>query len=379
MKFLNFLIKPASSLCNLRCRYCFYEDEGNNRAQKSMGIMDQHTVDQLLDEAFHSVDPGGAISFAFQGGEPTVAGLEFFQRFVEKARALCPKNVTISFSIQTNGTLLDDAWAEFFRQERFLVGVSLDGFKDNHNRCRTDAEGNSTWNRVVKAVRLLQKHRVEINALCVVTGPCARSPEKAYQELKKLGFGFIQFIACLDPIGIERGTMPFSLTPDAYGKFLCRVFDLWYQDWKQGNYHSIRLFDDYIHILLGDGAGTCATCGRCGTYFVVEGDGSVYPCDFYVLDEWKLGCLGEESLLELADSQQSKAFQSWGSDKPEECGSCRWKTICNGGCKNDWVYQAGVPHNYFCESFRTLLSHAESRLVEIAQAEHTARQNLRGQ
>lgn len=377
MKFLNFLIKPASSLCNLRCRYCFYEDEGNNRAQKSMGIMDQRTVDLLLDEAFQSVDPGGSVSFAFQGGEPTVAGLEFFQKFVQKARALCPKNVTMSFSIQTNGTLLDDAWAEFFRRERFLVGISLDGFKDNHNRCRTDAEGNSTWNRVVKAVQLLQKYRVEINALCVVTGPCARSPEKAYQELKKLGFGFIQFIACLDPIGVERGTLPFSLTPDAYGKFLCRVFDLWYQDWKQGNYHSVRLFEDYIHILLGDGAGTCATCGRCGTYFVVEGDGSVYPCDFYVLDEWKLGYLGEKTLLELAGSQQAKAFQSWGSHKPEECGSCRWKTVCNGGCKNDWVYQDGAPHNYYCESFRTLLSHAEGRLVEIAQAEYAARRTLR--
>ena len=209
MKFLNFLIKPASSLCNLRCRYCFYEDEGNNRAQKSMGIMNQHTVDRLLAEAFQSVDPGGSVSFAFQGGEPTMAGLEFFQKFVEKARALCPKDVVISFSIQTNGMLLDETWAEFFRQERFLVGISLDGFKDNHNRYRTDSKGNSTWNRVVKAVRLCKCNRVEINALCVVTGPCARSPEKVYQGLKKLGFGFIQFIACLDPIGIERGTMPF--------------------------------------------------------------------------------------------------------------------------------------------------------------------------
>ena len=306
-----------------------------------------------------------------------MAGLEFFQKFVEKARALCPKDVVISFSIQTNGMLLDETWAEFFRQERFLVGISLDGFKDNHNRYRTDSKGNSTWNRVVKAVRLLQKHRVEINALCVVTGPCARSPEKVYQGLKKLGFGFIQFIACLDPIGSERGTMPFSLTPEAYGKFLCRVFDLWYEDWKQGNYHSVRLFDDYIHILLGDGASTCATCGRCGAYFVVEGDGSVYPCDFYVLDKWKMGCLGEKSLLELADSEQAKAFLSWGTDKPEECGSCRWKNICNGGCKNDWGYESEAPHNYYCKSFRTLLSHAETRLVEIVQAECAARRSLR--
>ena len=112
---------------------------------------------------------------------------------------------------------------------------------------------------------------------------------------------------------------------------------------------------------------------------MVEGDGSVYPCDFYVLDEWKLGCLGEKSLLELGDSQQAKAFQSWGSDKPDECCSCRWKTVCIGGCKHDWVYQAGVPHNYYCESFRTLLSHAEARLVEIAQVEYAVRCSLRNQ
>lgn len=373
MKFLNFLIKPASSLCNLHCRYCFYEDEGNNRTQKSMGIMEQTVVDQLLEEAFGNVHPNGAISFAFQGGEPTVAGLDYFQQFVEKVKMRCPSGVTTSFSIQTNGTLLDEAWADFFKREHFLVGISLDGFKDNHNCHRVDAEGNGTWNRVVKSVRLLQKHQVEINALCVVTGPCARSPEKAYQELKRLGFDYIQFIACLDPIKMERGKMPFSLTPEGYGKFLCRVFDLWYQDWRTGNYHSVRLFDDYVHILLGDGGGTCATCGRCGAYFVVEADGAVYPCDFYVLDEWKLGCLGENSLTKLAASECAKAFLRWGSDKPEECGSCRWKNICNGGCKNDWVYKGGVPHNYFCQSFQLLLDHAETRLTEIVQAEFALR------
>lgn len=378
MKFLNFLIKPASSLCNLRCRYCFYEDEGNNRTQKSMGIMKQTVVDQLLDDAFQAVDAGGTVSFAFQGGEPTVAGLDYFQQFVEKVRDRCPKNVTVSFSIQTNGTLLDEAWAEFFYREHFLVGISLDGFKENHNRCRVDAEGNDTWNRVVKTVRLLQKHQVESNALCVVTGTCARSPEKAYGELKKLGFTYIQFIACLDPIGMERGKMPFSLTPEAYGRFLCRVFDLWYADWKKGDYHSVRLFDDYIHILLEDGASTCATCGRCGAYFVVEADGSVYPCDFYVLDEWKMGRLGENSLSELAGSSQAKAFLRWGSDKPKECSSCRWRNLCNGGCKNDWVYMQEEAHNYFCESFHALLSHAETRLVEIAREELALRCNMRG-
>lgn len=373
MKNVNFLIKPASSLCNLRCRYCFYEDEAANRAQKSMGIMAEDTVQTLLEEAYRAVEPGGAVSFAFQGGEPAVAGLDYFKRFARQARALCPKGVRISFAIQTNGTLLDEEWAAFFRQEHFLVGLSLDGFKDLHNQNRVDAHGQDTWNRVTKAARLLQKHQVEVNALCVVTGACARSSEKAYNELKKLGFDYIQFIACLDPIGMERGKMPYSLTPKAYGQFLCRVFDLWYQDWAKGQYHSVRLFDDYIHILLGDSASTCATCGRCGAYFVVEGDGSVYPCDFYVLDRWRMGKLGETPLPEMADGETARRFLLWGQEKPQECAACRWGRVCNGGCKNDWVKQGGEVHNYFCEAFRTLLDHAMPRMMEIAQAEYRAR------
>lgn len=373
MKFVNFLIKPASSLCNLRCQYCFYEDEGKNRAQKCMGIMRQSTVDLLLAEAFQSVDPGGTVTFSFQGGEPTLAGLDYFREFVRKARLSCPKRVQLSFAIQTNGTLLNEEWAVFFKEERFLVGISADGFKDLHNRHRTDAEGGPTWNAVIKATRLLQKHQVDINALCVVTGACARSPEKAYQELKRLGFDYIQFIACLDPIGEERGRRPFSLTPAAYGKFLCRVFDLWYADWAAGRYHSVRLFDDYVHILLGDGAGTCATCGRCGGYFVIEADGSVYPCDFYALDAWRIGRLGEDSLPAMVQSERAEAFRAAGSRKPEECGACRWSSVCSGGCPNDWVYTDGVPHNYFCQSFARLLDHAWPRLTEIARAEWAAR------
>lgn len=373
MRYVNFLIKPASSLCNLRCRYCFYEAEAENRAQKSMGIMTDATVRTLLQEAYGAVEPGGDVSFAFQGGEPTVAGLAYFRGFVEQARALCPKGVRLHFSIQTNGTLLDEAWAAFFRAEHFLVGLSLDGFKDLHDRNRVDAQGRDTWNRVVKALRLLQKHQVEVNALCVVTGGCARSPEKVYNSLKKLGFTYIQFIACMDPIGAARGQQPFSLEPQAYGRFLCRVFDLWYQDWKCGQYHSVRLFDDYVHILLGDGASTCATCGRCGAYFVVEGDGSVYPCDFYALDAWRLGKLGETPLLEMAEGERARAFLRWGSEKPAPCRTCTWGSVCNGGCKNDWVDGPDGPRNYYCAAFRALLDHAMPRMLEIARAEELAR------
>lgn len=369
MKQISFLIKPASSLCNLRCRYCFYHDEAANRSCPTMGMMQDSTVDLLLQQAFEHIQPGGTIQFAFQGGEPTLAGLPFFRRFAAKAKAGCPQGVSLQFSIQTNGTLLTEEWAEFLYREHFLVGLSVDGFKQNHNTNRLDAQGQGTWNTVLKSLRLLQQHRVEVNLLCVVTAACSRSPEKAYNELKKLGTPYLQFIACLDPLGQDRGQQPYSLTPKAYGTFLCRLFDLWYADWKTGRYHSVRLFEDYVHLLLGNPSSTCSTCGRCGAYFLVEGDGTVYPCDFFALDGWELGKLGEHSLLQLTQSPAAQRFAEQSRQKPAACSGCRWQPLCNGGCPNDWVWSNSQPQNYYCDALRQLLEHAMPRLLEIAQAE----------
>lgn len=391
MRSLSFLIKPASSICNLRCKYCFYADEAENRMRPSAGVMTEATADLLLDEAYSTIDRNGYISFMFQGGEPTAAGLPFFRHFAAKAREKKPPRVQISFAIQTNGTLLNDEWAEFLREEGFLVGLSIDGFKDAHDLYRLDAAGKGTWNRVLRASQLLTKHHVEYNALCVVTGRVARSPELTYRTLKKLGFRYMQFIACLDPIGPEsgqdpsdtecrnaliehiRGEEPYSLTPAAYGTFLCDLFDLWYRDWQNGDYHSVRLFEDYVHILLGDNASTCATCGRCGSYLVVEGDGSLYPCDFFALDKWLIGKLGDKPLTELADGEVARAFLQWGTEKPAECTTCRYSGICNGGCKNDWFADESGVHNYYCSAFTALLDHAIDRMQKIALAERRMR------
>ena len=377
MKYVNLLIKPASSLCNLRCKYCFYEDEAQNRAQHCMGIMKEDLAETLIRQVFAAVDPDGTVSFAFQGGEPTVAGLPYFRHFTETVRQYCPPKVRVSFAIQTNGTLLNKEWAKFLKNEGFLVGLSLDGFREAHEAHRIDSEGKGTWKRVLAAKALLDQYQVDYNALCVVTGLCARHPEKAYRNLKNLSFRYIQFIACLDPIGQRRGQEPWSLTPEAYGKFLCRLFDLWYQDWVARNYYSIRLFEDYIHILLGDGASTCATCGKCGAYLVVEGDGSAYPCDFFVLDNWRIGNVTEIPVAQMVTSERATAFLNWGRIKPLECGDCPYSLICNGGCKNDWYTDETGPHNYFCGAFRTLLDYALPRLRQIAQAELAARRQYR--
>lgn len=369
MQNLNFLIKPASSQCNMRCRYCFYADEAAVRCGQSAAGMTRPEAETLIRSAFAAAEPGAQVSFSFQGGEPTLAGLDFFRFFMAKAAELRPARVHINYALQTNGLVLNDEWAEFLAANQVLVGISLDGTKELHDNTRLDAKGKGTWNRVTAALHVLQKHDVEVNLLCVVNRAVARSPQKVYASLKKLGVRHLQFIACLDPIEGERGAQPWALTPETYGKFLCGLFDVYYRDWVNGDYTSVRLFDDYIHMAMGMPAGTCATSGSCGAYFVVEGDGTVYPCDFYCLDEWKMGRIGEQSIPELANSEKACLFLQQGERKPDACADCRWYSLCHGGCKRDWVENDGKLENYSCLAFKEFFAYAESRILEIARAE----------
>ncbi|EJW98913.1 anaerobic sulfatase-maturating enzyme, partial [gut metagenome] len=258
----------------------------------------------------------------------------------------------------------------------FLVGVSVDGYRDLHDYNRVDAAKKGSYSRVVKTVKLLQQKGVDVNLLCVVTGLCARHPQKVYAGLKKLG-GYLQFIPCLDPLEEERGSAPYSLTPEAYGDFLCGLFDEWFRDWEKGQYISVRLFDDYVHLALGEPAGTCATSGGCGSYFVVEGDGSIYPCDFYVLDPWRMGTVQEQSLQEMANGETARRFLKEGSQRPAECANCQWLRLCNGGCRRDWIWEADGTHNYYCGAFQKLFEHAASRIQHIARCEMQMRRMCR--
>lgn len=372
MKNINLLIKPASSLCNMRCKYCFYADESANRENVSTGVMTTETADAMIRDAFAAVSFGGTVNFTFQGGEPTLAGLPFFRSFVKKVKEENTKKIRVVYGIQTNGLVVDEAWADFFSEHDFLVGVSVDGEQFIHDDLRKDAHLAPTWEKVTESLKLLQEKRVRVNLLCVVTRQCARRGEKIYRSLCALNGEYLQFIPCLDPIGQKRGGMDWSLTPELYGKFLCAVFDLWYQDWKAGRYVSVRLFDDYVHLMMGLPAGTCATGGSCGEYLVVEGDGSLYPCDFYCLDEWKIGEIGKMTLTEALQSDVSRRFLREGDRHPAECADCRYVRLCHGGCKRDWETEGAENHNYFCSAFRRFFAYAEERLTEIAAAERQA-------
>ena len=366
MKQLTFLVKPASSLCGLRCRYCFYEDVAKCRETKSMGVMTRETARNLLCFAAQASQSGDVIQITFQGGEPTLAGLDFFQDFVAMEREFIPSGVTVHHSIQTNGMAVTQEWADFFRENQFLVGLSLDGSRDFHDALRVDLQGKGTWNRVVSALERLDKAGVETNLLCVVTGPMARSPQKVYQSLKKLGNHPLQFIPCLDPLEVPRGSMPYSLSPQRYGHFLCGLFDCWYRDWQAGRYVSIRLFDDYLRMLAGMPPSTCAASGACGSYLVVEGDGSLYPCDFFVLDEWYIGNINHMGVEEAMGSPQSLKFLDRGRARPDGCQTCPYLAVCRGGCPRDWTTFGPQGENYYCPAFREFFDYALPRLHQAA-------------
>lgn len=372
----SYLIKPASSLCNMRCRYCFYEDEAKNRAVKSMGIMSVETARALIDAAFENHKSRLPISFSFQGGEPTLAGIGFFHTFVDYVQERNHMGIPVRYTIQTNGYALDDDWIEFFYQHKFLVGVSVDGEKAIHDSNRIDKAGKGTWNKVTQILQKLFERGVAVNLLCVVTKTCARSPQKVYASMKKLGAQYLQFIACLDPIDAERGSLVYSLTPKAYGEFLCKLFDLWYRDWEQEKYISIRLFEDFVHLAMGMPAGTCATAGSCGKYLVVEGDGGAYPCDFYALDQWKIGQIGVDSVEAMENCALTQKFMRDSQQHPKECGDCSYRQLCNGGCKRDWVYEGDTPRNYYCPAFKMFFGYAGERINRIARAEIRARNRL---
>lgn len=370
MKNLDILIKPASGLCNMRCNYCFYDKLLSRSAEVRKSIMSEDVLEALIRKAFEEAEE--SISFTFQGGEPTLAGLEFFKYFTDCVKARCNPGMRVYFSIQTNGLLLNEQWCDFFLDHNFLVGLSIDGIPDLHDMNRIDMPGKGTYTRIAATYAMLQEKGVDTNILCVVTGQTALSSQAVYQGLKKLGCRYMQFIPCLDPPEKPRGCNPYSLTPDRYARFLKTVFDLWYRDWQDGNYYSVRLFDDYVRLAAGLTPATCATSGRCGLYAVAEADGSIFPCDFYVQDQWKLGNILEQPMRELLNGALSGAFIRESNIRPEACTACKYQKLCRGGCKRDWQLTGADLENYYCRAFRDFFDYAYDRLMLMGKMERTA-------
>lgn len=363
---MSVMIKPASGACNLRCRYCFYADEMARRETASFGTMSEETLERVLSRLLEAAE--GECSILFQGGEPTLAGLPFYRRVVELERRYGRAGLHIHNSIQTNGYTLDGAWASFFAEHGFLVGLSVDGRKDLHDLYRVDGAGKGSFRRAMEAARLLERHGVEFSVLTVVTAQLARHAEAVYRFYRKNGFLRQQYIPCLDPLEGVRGGQDYSLTPERYAAFLKALFDCWYADLENGFHVAVRYFDNLLCILRGSAAEDCGLTGHCSPHYVVEADGGVYPCDFYVLDEWRLGSLRTDTLDEIDGARRRSGFLEGSLPVPQVCGDCPWYGLCRNGCRRDRVPDAadGGALNYYCGAYQDFFPYAVPRLRRVA-------------
>lgn len=358
---LNILVKPASSACNLRCAYCFYADEAGSRAVPNYGLMSREVSHTLIEKAVEAAE--GRLSFLFQGGEPTLAGLEFYRDFVSHVREAAPPELAVEYAIQTNGTLLDGEWCRFLKENRFLAGLSLDGSRECHDRFRRDGAGKGTYDRVLRAARLLEREGIAFNVLTVVTGHLAKHIQSVFRALCGGGFRFQQYIPCLDPLEAERGGQGYSLSPAQLGEFLKTLFDLWYRELEQGRYWSVRYFDNLIWMLDGRAPEQCSMRGCCGPQYMVEADGSVYPCDFYGLDQFRLGNILQNAWPELDRAREEQGFIRDSRRVPGECQSCRWYPLCRNGCRRDRLAEGDkLGRNYYCQAYREFFAYALPRL-----------------
>lgn len=360
---LSIMIKPVSGMCDLRCRYCFYADVSAHREKAILGKMSEDTARALIRRAFIYAD--GSISFAFQGGEPTLAGLGFYEKFISLVGEYNTRSLRIAYSLQTNGCTLTDEFCAFFAKHNFLIGVSLDGTRETHNAARVNAAGEGSYDRVLRGIKLLQKHKVEFNILCVVTEAVAKAPRAVWQALAP--HGYIQFIPCIDDFD-GKGSA-FSLSAKSYGEFLIATFDLYEAAFLRGKPIRERRFDNYLSMLLGNMPEHCGMAGQCGLYFLVEADGSVYPCDFYVLDMWRMGNVCETSFARMEKSECMTAFRQMSLQKPSACRDCIWYRLCCGGCRRDREQVLGdaLGENRFCESYRMFFAARGARMLALAK------------
>ncbi len=364
---ISVLIKPASSRCNMSCSYCFYCDEAEKRSRRSYGSMSEQTLKNVIRRTLLRAD--GMAGYAFQGGEPTLAGLDFFRRVVELERQYNKNHIRVENSLQTNGLLLDEAWCRFLSEQRFLVGLSVDGTKEIHDALRRTGSGGPTYEQVCRAAEMMDAFGVDYNILTVVTPRVAGDIRTIYSLYRDRGWGYQQYILCLAPLGEPAGASEYVPSQKEYGQFLIDLFDLWYADLLRDRQPYIRQFENWVALAAGRIPESCDQRGTCGLQYVVEADGSVYPCDFYVLDEYRLGNFNEERLDAIDETRRRIGFVERSTDLTPDCRECPYYRLCRGGCQRSRIRDAGgeVYKNNFCESYRMFFAHSYEKLMNIGR------------
>lgn len=364
--------KPIGAACNLRCEYCYYLEKSILYGNKSYKQVMTEEMLELFVKNYIEAQASNHCVFNWHGGETLLRNVDFYKKAIELQKKY-GNGMVIENTIQTNGTLLDDRWCRFFKENNFLVGISIDGPEDFHNEYRIDNSGYGSFKKVLRGIELLKKHGVEWNALAVVNDYNADYPEEFYEFFKQIGCKHLQFTPIVERINdygdgrklaspsekaIHEVT-PFSVTPEQWGEFLCRVFDVWVKN-DVGEIF-VQLFDSTLANWVGVAPGICSLAETCGHAGVIEFNGDVYSCDHFVFPEYKLGNIKDKSVVEMMTSERQIAFgASKKASLPVKCKKCKYLFACNGECpKNRFAIspdgESGL--NYLCEGYFRFFRH----------------------
>ena len=361
------IAKPVGSRCNLRCRYCYYLEKGKYSTHEVQNRMSNTLLERLIRQTIEA-SPGPVVSFTWHGGEPALAGLEFYEKVVYYEKRYLPRGWQVWNNLQTNGTLLTEEWCRFLRDNRFDIGVSIDGTELIHDRNRLDIGGNHTYAKVTESIKRLQRYGINPDLLCTVTSDSASCPVDTYRALRDLGTEWIQFI----PVIVRQpdGNMTReSVTAEQYGRFLCEIFDEWVTN-DLGK-TDVQLFAETSRVWAGGEPSLCWMTGTCGRVLVVEEDGGIYSCDHFVDTDHRLGTLPATRLEDALMSQFQHDFgQSKRNALTSECRACPYLDACGGGCLKDRFAKSSDGEDgmyYLCSGLRQYFSHAKPILERVME------------
>ena len=364
------MTKPIGAICNLDCEYCYYLEKEELYPETKSFRMEDSTLENYIRQYIETQSTLSEITFAWQGGEPTLMGIDFFRKAVELQDKYRRSGMTIRNSLQTNATIINDEWAIFFKENNFLIGISIDGPPKLHDHYRFDKKGDPSSADVIRGLRLFQKHEVDYNILCVVNNYNGDYPVQIYNYFKDLGAQFMQFIPIVEHFGDGSEVSPRSINPKQYGRFLCAVFDEWVKE-DIGKIF-IQIFDVSLEAWLGFKPSLCIFNETCGDAMAMEHNGDVYACDHYVTPEYLVGNIGETPIADIINLPFQRKF---GEDKkdtlPPYCLDCEVRFVCNGGCpKNRFIDTPnGDPGlNYLCEGYKMFFNHIDAPMKLMAVA-----------
>ena len=367
------MLKPVGSKCNLDCDYCYYLEK-ENLYEKKNPVMSEDLLERFIKQYIES-QTMPEIMFTWHGGETLMRPLSFYKRAIELQKQY-GRGRHIENSIQTNGTLLNDDWCRFFKENNFLVGISIDGPKEFHDEYRRDKMGRPSFHRVMRGIELLKKHEVEFNCLAVVNDYNVDYPLEFYNFFKEIGCQYIQFTPIVERIrkdntisllklatarqrADEVDLAPYTVPADKWGNFLCAVFDEWVKD-DVGKIF-IQIFDSTLANWVGEQPGVCTMAKTCGHAGAMEFNGDVYSCDHFVFPEYRLGNINSKSLTSMMYSDEQLKF---GNDKfdslPQQCRECDFLFACYGECpKNRFIKDkyGNDGLNYLCQGYYQFFSH----------------------